>query len=58
MNGYVYYFTVIIFVMINYHLCSGDTIAEKIIGVYNGVDLLENYIIEKKKSLKQVGNTH
>ena len=29
MNGYVYYFTVVIFVMINYHLCSGDIISEK-----------------------------
>lgn len=29
MNGYVYYFTVVIFVIINCHLCSGDTIAEK-----------------------------
>lgn len=29
MNGYVYYFTVVIFVIINYHLCMGDNIAEK-----------------------------
>lgn len=29
MNGYVYYFTVVIFVMINYHICSGDIISEK-----------------------------
>ena len=29
MNGYVYYFTVIIFVMINCSLCSVDNIAEK-----------------------------